>query len=280
MNDVSMHQSLLVYRGFRYLKFASALVAAALLAYWLHKPFAGIANGGTWLGYTLGAISALLIVWLIWLGVRKRRYGIGKVKLEDWVSAHVYLGISLVVVATLHTGFQFGWNLHTFAYCLMVLVVVSGMFGVYTYIRYPRLMTENRHGQTLDKMLAQIADLDKEMRGIGMGLGEEINRVLLRAAQETRIGGSLGAMLSGTDRNCPTTAARLAIEQAKSAAGGETATRRLISLLVRKEELLRRARRDVQLASLMQVWLFAHVPLSVGLLAAVAAHIVSVFFFW
>ena len=60
----------------------------------------------------------------------------------------------------------------------------------------------------------------------------------------------------------------------------ETATRRLISLLVRKEELLRRARRDVQFSALMQIWLFVHVPLSFGLLAALTAHIVSVFFYW
>ena len=29
--------------------------------------------GGTWLGYTLGSIGALLIAWLLWFGVRKRR---------------------------------------------------------------------------------------------------------------------------------------------------------------------------------------------------------------
>ena len=34
-------------------------------------------NGGTWLGYTLGTIGALLIVWLMLFGIRKRRYGPG-----------------------------------------------------------------------------------------------------------------------------------------------------------------------------------------------------------
>ncbi len=283
---------MLVYRNFRYFKWAALLVLASVIAYWLHQPFAGVPNGGTWLGYVLGTIGAGIIFWLTYLGIRKRRYGIhregaGKdkrkdgIKLEDWVSAHIYFGLSLIIVATLHTGFQFGWNLHTLAYALMIIVIVSGIFGVYAYIRYPQLMTENRRGLTLNNMLAQVADLDKEMRGITMSMGENINAAVLRAAQETRVGGSFGRMLAGQDASCPTTAARVLVEQvAHQPHDDEAALRRLLSLLVRKEELLRRARRDVQFSALMQIWLFVHVPLSFGLLAALTAHIVSVFFYW
>src|SRR5690606_30797663 len=84
-------------------------------------------NGGTWQGYTLGTIGALLIGWLLWLGVRKRRYAKGSGTVQGWVSAHVYLGSALLVVATLHAGFQLGWNIHSLAYLLMVAVILSGM---------------------------------------------------------------------------------------------------------------------------------------------------------
>ena len=57
----------------------------------------------------------------------------GDWSLKAWVSAHVYLGLAVMVVATLHSGFQFGWNIHTRAYGLMVLVVVSGLCGITVY---------------------------------------------------------------------------------------------------------------------------------------------------
>ena len=57
-------------------------------------------NGGSWLGYTLGTIGAGLIVWLALLGIRKRAMTRGRWSLKAWTSAHVYLGLALIVIGT------------------------------------------------------------------------------------------------------------------------------------------------------------------------------------
>ena len=276
------NESILVYRGLRYFRWALALVVVSWVAYAWHQPLP-VPNGGTWLGYTLGTIGALLIVWLIWFGVRKRQYGGGKIRLEDWLSAHVYLGSALIVVATLHTGFQFGWNVHTLAYALMMIVIFSGMFGVYVYIRYPRLMTDNRRGMTLHAMMIQVAEIDQDCRKSALRLGDEINRVVLEASEGTRVGGSVWRQLSGQAPGCPAVAApdriRALLAKGDQAATGRDAEQ-LLALLTRKAELVRRARRDVQIKALMDIWLYVHVPLSVALIAALIAHIVAVFFYW
>ncbi len=130
------HYSILEYARFRWFKAAVVLSALASAAYlWREPPVEP--PGGTWLGYTLGTIGALLILWLLWFGVRKRSYRSNAGTVQGWLSAHVYLGTALVVVATLHTGFELGWNVHTLAYVLMLLVVASGFYGVFVYLRVP-----------------------------------------------------------------------------------------------------------------------------------------------
>src|ERR1700694_5400649 len=136
------HYSILEYARFRWFKAALALCALGAAGHLWHEPPLK-PYGGTWLGYVLGTIGAVLIVWLMWYGVRKRRYLSTVGTVQGWVSAHIYLGTALVVVATLHTGFELGWNVHTLAYVLMLLVVASGFYGVFVYMQAPRAMVGN-----------------------------------------------------------------------------------------------------------------------------------------
>ncbi len=276
-----MHQSILIYKKFWFLKLALLAVVIAVVPYSAHTPLHG-PNGGTWLGYTLGCVSAFLVGWLMWFGIRKRRFGPGTVNLQAWLSAHVYFGLALIVLATLHTGFQFGLNVHTLAYVLMIVVIASGMFGVYCYLRFPVAMTENRRGKTLDQMLLDIADLDRQCRETAMRLGDEINTVVFEAGRTSRVGGGLIRQLSGRDPGCPTTAALGRVETlaAKAAAPDAEHIRPLVGLLSRQCELLKRARGDVRFQALMRVWLYFHVPFSFALLAALLAHVFAVFFYW
>ena len=69
-----MHDGFLTYQNMKFLKMAAVLCVLAVVAYVWYQPI-DEHNGGTWLGYTLGTIGALLIFWLTWLGIRKRRSG-------------------------------------------------------------------------------------------------------------------------------------------------------------------------------------------------------------
>ena len=54
----------------------------------------------------------------------------------------------------------------------------------------------------------------------------------------------------------------------------------LVAEMSRVVSLSERIGRDLQYRALLQVWLYFHVPLSFALLAALTAHVVSVFYFW
>lgn len=311
-----MHESFVSYRNFFYLKVALALCALAILAYALHEP-ADPPNGGTWLGYTLGALGAGLVGWLAWFGVRKRRYGGNTTFVSAWLSAHIYLGASLLVITTLHSGFQLGWNVHTLAYVLTWLVVVTGLYGLYTYVAYPTAMTANRGGMTREQMIAEISELDRECLQLADQVSQEAHQVVLRSVEETVLGGTVLEQLFGdparrsssqklsqgledvrrkleariareipdlsTVQNTEMTAIGfLAGQVMADGAGPERLEkiRRLFDLITRRRALVERVQRDIQYQARLQWWLYGHVPLTVGLLVALTTHIVSVFFYW
>lgn len=274
------HQTFLEFSRHRYLKLAALLMAGSTFFY-LRDPSALGHYGGTWTGYGLGVIGAVLILWLMWFGIRKRQYRSRMGTLQGWLSAHVYLGASLIVVVTLHMGFQTGWNVHTLAYVLMLAVIASGMYGVYAYLRFPIRLTEIMGDETLDTILLKLPALDTEARRLALNLPDDINRAVLEAIQGTRIGGSALAQLRGADPRCPTTAAvELSGRKASSLTGEEARqNHELFAVLVRKQGLLERARAAVMYQARLDVWLYVHVPLSFALLAALAAHVFSVFFY-
>jgi hypothetical protein len=275
------HRSILEFQRFRYLKVASVACAAAIVAYALHQPPVK-PYGGTWLGYTLGTVGALLILWLMWFGVRKRRYASNVGSVQGWLSAHVYLGTSLLVIATLHMGFEVGWNVHTLAYVLMVAVIVSGFYGVFVYLRVPGMMTANLGEDTLDSLLLRISEIDRELGEKSLGLPDEMLAIVTKSIKDTRLGGNFLRILSGDDPRCATTAAVLALPQIARKLAGEAAVlnREVYAMLLQKQELLAKTRRNMRFKALLDLWLFVHVPLSLALLAALAAHVVVVFLYW
>ncbi len=283
------HQSILEFKHGRYFKVALLLCVAAIGVYCWHEPPAAYLKpyGGTWLGYTLGTIGAVLILWLMLLGVRKRSYQSNLGSVQGWTSAHVYLGASLIVVASLHCAFEFGWNIHTLAYVLMMLVIASGFFGIYAYLRYPEHMTANLAGETLETMLLKVADLESKCKRIALELPDEVNALVMnasrRAAEKSALQGSFLRQLAGVDPKHPMRVARdnlLKSSTLKLSAAQTKAQEQLVGEMSRIVTLTDRVRRDLKFRALMQVWLYFHVPLSFALLAALTAHIISVFYFW
>ena len=273
------HESFLRHDRFRWLKISSLVCVVCVIGYVLAdvKPRP---NGGSWYGYTLGTIGALLILWLSLLGIRKRTMTPGKWSLKAWTSAHVYLGLALVTIGTLHTGFQFGWNVHTLAYALMMLVVISGMFGVAAYGLLPPLLSNNRGEMTEAQMLASIRAIDRQLRDAAQPLARADADLVLAALAQGAFDGGLWARLTGRRRGNATQQAIDWLGQSEAADAADPAVRRVQALLVRRRSQLARVRRHLRYKALLEVWLYIHIPSTIALIAALTAHIVSVFYYW
>jgi len=273
-------RTFLEYEGYRYLKVAAGVLLLSLIVYAFDDPPGG-RSGSSWTGYGLGTIAAVVIFWLMWLGIRKRRYASTGAPLKGWVSAHVYLGTALLFLVPLHSAFEFGWNVHTLAYSLMCVVVFSGVLGVAFYALVPISMTRNRNNITLDAMLERIAEIDAECRLAAEGLPDFYAHAVMTSIDETRIGGSLRSQLAGSDPDCGTTRALRELRRSEIDLDGESKAqeRKLIELIARKELLLKQIRRDVRFKGLLDLWLVVHVPFAFATCAALIVHIFVVFWY-
>lgn len=294
-----IHVGLLRYAGARYLWWAIILTIISVVLYLSQRGGLQPPNGGTWQGYVLGTAGALLIVWLAMLGVRKRSYSSESGTVQGWTSAHIYLGSALLIVATLHSAGQLGLNIHSLAYVLMCVVIISGMYGVYAYVNYPHAVSANRAGSTRTELFAELFNLDKRARELGAKSPDEINVAVKSAVERTVIGGGILAQLTGRDdssfvkidRSGSAAAVGNRDQQAaidfiadrvprSSKVAEAELIQELLAILCRRQAILRRISRDIRLRGWTRVWLLIHIPLSVALIVALAIHIVTTFIYW
>ena len=271
------HEGFLRYANFRWAKISGGLCLLIIVSYALidvtPRP-----NGGSWYGYTLGTIGAGLILWLTALGYRKRKMTSDHWSLKAWTSAHVYLGLSLIVIGTWHTGFQLGWNVHTLAWVLMMLVILSGLYGVVVYSTLPAALSNNRDEMTQMQMLEAIRAFDRQLHAAAQPLTPQDTAPVLAALDEDPFAGGIMARLSGRYPDCATAAALRALGASRSSDAG--AREKVVGLLSQKEVALARLRQHLRIRALLEIWLYVHVPLTFALIAALSAHIISVFFYW
>jgi hypothetical protein len=289
-----IHRNLLLFRGARYLWWSLFLLVISGVIY-ATQGTVQPPNGGTWQGYVLGTIGAILIFWLTALGVRKRTYRSTLGSVQGWTSAHVYLGTALLIVATLHSGFQVGWNLHTLAYVLMCIVIASGFFGLYSYLNHPALISQNREGGGRAELFAELFELDRQSRGLAQKCASEVGIAVASSIERTTLGGGVYKQLFSGDDSLFVRGAGAPVHNIdqqgvidfvaerlpRATKGIEAANlQQLIVLLCRRQAVLRRIRRDIRLHGWLKIWLYFHIPVTLALLFALVLHIVSTFFYW
>ena len=156
----------------------------------------------------------------------------------------------------------------------MMIVILSGMYGLFAYSTLPVALSENRGELSEAQMLENIRSIDRQMFEAAQTLDHRDAGKIQAALVETGLEGGFWRRLTGRDPDGPTWRARQHLVTAGSN------TDQVEALLDRKLTSLQQLRRHLHLRAMLEAWLYVHVPVTVALLAALAAHIISVFFYW
>ncbi len=242
-------------------------------------------HGGSAAGIVFGALGLAAIFALLFFGVRKRDYRSRWGRLESWLHIHIYLGLLSFVLILLHSGFRFHDKVAIAAFIVLGLVVATGIWGALLYQRVPRLLSEvqtNLPAEEISDQLNQLARSMARLAGERSAAFREVNRVLLAEALPGYFAGWRGLFRkvslfkgSGTEKD-----GMRQVLFARVGAEEQEDLRRLLVLSRQRRELHRRFVVQQRYKNLLQVWLYLHVPLSIALLAVVAAHLIAVFYFW
>jgi hypothetical protein len=279
-------ETFLSFRGFLWFWISCGIVVISVVLYVLDDSIGG-RNGGTVLGYSLGVLATAGILYLMWYGIRKRSYYARITTLRAVLSSHVWIGVALVFIVPLHSGFSFNYNVHTLAYVLMLLTIATGVWGVVLFRRYPYSLASQRGGASTSQLAASIYSISEDIRNI---LGNrEIQRSdeFLEVAHKLRSDSETGSLWKSLWKSLffhlndhPDDDNRIAHLIEKLPSHEQTDALSLVTLVKKKISLERKISEEAKAIFLLRAWLYLHVPLSFALCVSLFIHIFSVFYYW
>ncbi len=279
----NIHKSDPLARAFHIAGAAITLVAviAAILGL-AARGFDGVL-AGSWLTmrWITGLVGLFGIAGVMTYPLRKQVYRRRAGALRYWMLAHVYLGALASFILLLHAGTRTGGALTTLLYLAFDLVILSGLFGIASYIVVPRILTSIEGDPLLvEDLIARRGELQTEFAEIAKQsegwLREEIEhkvknrfRTFSFLARQVFRRESLTALLAEARKPFKERLTRLATAEERD----------LLLKAVETAVTIRRLDALIYLHKGLKLWIAPHVISTALMLALMVVHVIQVVYF-
>ena len=229
------------------------------------------------LGLFAGLLAvALFLVNLLYLVRRSLRVGrLLPGSLKGWMSMHVATGLSALLFACLHSGFQARDSVGGHALLAMAGVVLTGMIGRWFYAFVPRV--QNGVQADLEQLGAQVAALAGEWDRDGRGFGAEVQRQVESLVAAENFGRGFVAHVLGLLRSQWHLRRRLRRLRSEGAVAGvpRQEVARLLLLAQRAHRLSLQLAHYEEVRAVLASWRWLHRWLCLLLLLLLILHVAS-----
>jgi len=270
------NENFVSHKNFRWLWWHIMGVFACTLTYILWEPSEGH-SGSSWLGYSLGGLATAAIALLMWYGIRKRSYSSHLGTLKGWLAVHIWLGLSLLIIVPLHSGFSFHSNIHSWAFYILAIVVLSGLWGAMNYRNLAGEIESNRGGPDLRTLITEELSLSDRIENQISQSSDQLVRLINRV--DFKMPSSYLGILFRKLGTKKIDQKALEVEINRLTEGDRRDFFNLMKLLDSKRQFAQRIQKEVRTAAKLRLWLICHLPLSLFLVILVLIHIFSVFYF-
>jgi hypothetical protein len=138
---------------------AFLILATVAASVWFLMASRGVSEwpgGSSPPGLTFGIVGGLLILFELALWGRKkvRSWRIGRV--QDWMAAHIWLGLLTVPLLIYHSGFRWGGSLSAVLMVLFLAVIASGVWGLILQQIIPTKMLHQVPAETIHSQIDRL----------------------------------------------------------------------------------------------------------------------------
>jgi len=254
---------------------------ACVAAYVANLIFSEVNPGNVW-GLTYGSIATILMVGAALYGLRRRtmkistKLGLGRA--QSWVQYHIYGGTIFLLLVFMHSGFSLpSGPLNWLLWILSIWVTLSGIFGIILQKWIPKILAS---GLSVEIVYERIPELVEEMRAnaeeVIKKCAEPLKDFYARNIQPA-LGTPKTRLIYYVDITGGIQTQLKQFEYLERVLSNEDKQKLQSLESIYKTKLELDAHYTLQKA--LRVWLYAHVPLSLILLVAVALHLYAVYYY-
>ncbi|MDX6305121.1 MAG: hypothetical protein QOI77_2090 [Blastocatellia bacterium] len=238
---------------------------------------------GTWLTmrWVTGLVGLLGIAGAMTYPVRKPVYRRRAGALRYWLLAHLYLGVLAGIVLLMHGGSHGGGWLTSVLMLWFDAVILTGLFGLASYVLVPRIMTSIEGDPLLiEDLEGRRAELRNDLATISAKADPQVRDLIEQKVR--RYFSSLSFLFRQYLRReeLTTLLAKSRLQfKAEMATLDTREKRNLLLKAIERSATLRRVEALIYLHRLLKVWLAPHVISTSVMLTLMVVHIVQVIFF-